>query len=213
MIKKFYEETGMYIDWQQLDRLPEIDILIDIGVGVHGTEDLYNRFKNAKLILIDPIDEAKEYAHKLSKKREVNFFQNALGRKDGIEKEMKLQKDKEFSSFLEISEINMKDDYVEKRKLIIKKLDTIIDKKEELGKIGIKIDTEGFELDVILGATETLKHSKFVIAEVRHNHESLKEVYKLQEFMDLMSKNNFSLSMILTAKPFIADLCFQPKTT
>ena len=211
MIKKFYEETGMYIDWQQLDRLPEIDTLIDIGVGVHGTEDLYNRFKNAKLILIDPIDEAKEYAHKLSKKREVNFFQNALGRKDGIEKEMKLQKDKGFSSFLEISEINMKDDYVEKRKLIIKKLDTIIDKKEELGKIGIKIDTEGFELDVILGATETLKHSKFVIAEVRHNHESLKEVYKLQEFMDLMSKNNFSLSMILTAKPFIADLCFQPK--
>ncbi|MDC0951332.1 FkbM family methyltransferase, partial [Candidatus Pelagibacter sp.] len=197
MIKKFYEETGMYIDWQQLDRLPEIDTLIDIGVGVHGTEDLYNRFKNAKLILIDPIDEAKEYAHKLSKKREVNFFQNALGRKDGIEKEMKLQKDKGFSSFLEISEINMKDDYVEKRKLIIKKLDTIIDKKEELGKIGIKIDTEGFELDVILGATETLKHSKFVIAEVRHNHESLKEVYKLQEFMDLMSKNNFSLSMIL----------------
>lgn len=211
MIEKFYEETGMYIDWQQLDRLPEIDTLIDIGVGVHGTEDLYNRFKNAKLILIDPIDEAKEYAHKLSKKREVNFFQNALGRKDGIEKEMKLQKDKGFSSFLEISEINMKDDYVEKRKLIIKKLDTIIDKKEELGKIGIKIDTEGFELDVILGATETLKHSKFVIAEVRHNHESLKEVYKLQEFMDLMSKNNFSLSMILTAKPFIADLCFQPK--
>ena len=210
MIKKFYEETGMYIDWQQLDRLPEIDTLIDIGVGVHGTEDLYNRFKNAKLILIDPIDEAKEYAHKLSKKREVNFFQNALGRKDDIEKEMKLQKDKEFSSFLEISEINMKDDYVEKRKLIIKKLDTIIDKKDELGKIGIKIDTEGFELDVILGASETLKHSKFVIAEVRHNHESLKEVYKLQEFMNLMSKNNFSLSMILTAKPFIADLCFQP---
>ena len=210
MIKKFYEETGMYIDWQQLDRLPEIDTLIDIGVGVHGTEDLYNRFKNAKLILIDPIDEAKEYAHKLSKKREVNFFQNALGRKDDIEKEMKLQKNKGFSSFLEISEINMKDDYVEKRKLIIKKLDTIIDKKEELGKIGIKIDTEGFELDVILGASETLKYSKFVIAEVRHNHESLKEVYKLQEFMELMSKNSFSLSMILTAKPFIADLCFQP---
>ena len=210
MIKKFYEETGMYIDWQQLDRLPEIDTLIDIGVGVHGTEDLYNRFKNAKLILIDPIDEAKEYAHKLSKKREVNFFQNALGREDDIEKEMKLQKNKGFSSFLEISEINMKDDYVEKRKLIIKKLDTIIDKKEELGKIGIKIDTEGFELDVILGASETLKYSKFVIAEVRHNHESLKEVYKLQEFMNLMIKNNFSLSMILTAKPFIADLCFQP---
>ena len=68
MIKKFYEETGMYIDWQQLDRLPEIDTLINIGVGVHWTKDLYNRFKNAKLILIEPTDEVKEHAHKLSKK-------------------------------------------------------------------------------------------------------------------------------------------------
>ena len=211
MIKKFYEETGMYIDWHQLKKLPEIDTLIDIGVGTHGTEDLYGRFKNAKLILIDPVDEAKEYAGQLSKKREVKFFHNALGRKDDIEKEMKIQKIQGYSSFLEISEINMEDEWVEKRKLKIKKLDTIINDPKSLGKIGIKIDTEGFELDVILGASETLKFTKFVIAEVRHNHESLKGVYKLQEFMSLMNRNNFSLSMILTAKPFIADLCFQPE--
>lgn len=211
MIKKFYEETGMYIDWQQLNRLPKIDTLIDIGVGINGTEDLYNHFNDAKLILIDPIDEAKKYAQKLSQKRKVDFFQTALGKKDDIEKEMKLQKEKEYSSFLEISEFNMKDEYVEKRKLKIKKLDTIIKDKESHGKIGIKIDTEGYELDVILGATETLKFSKFVIAEVRHNHESLKGVYKLQEFINLMDKNNFTLSIIFTAKPFIADLCFQPK--
>lgn len=211
MIKKFYEETGMYIDWQQLNRLPKIDTLIDIGVGINGTEDLYNHFNDAKLILIDPIDEAKKYAQKLSQKRKVDFFQTALGKKDDIEKEMKLQKEKEYSSFLEISEFNMKDEYVEKRKLKIKKLDTIIKDKESHGKIGIKIDTEGYELDVILGATETLKFSQFVIAEVRHNHESLKGVYKLQEFINLMDKNNFTLSIIFTAKPFIADLCFQPK--
>ena len=211
MIKKFYEETGMYIDWQQLNRLPKIDTLIDIGVGINGTEDLYNHFNDAKLILIDPIDEAKKYAQKLSQKRKVDFFQTALGKKDDIEKEMKLQKEKEYSSFLEISEFNMKDEYVEKRKLKIKKLDTIIKDKESHGKIGIKIDTEGYELDVILGATETLKFSQFVIAEVRHNHESLKGVYKLQEFINLMDKNNFTLSIIFTAKPFIADLYFQPK--
>ena len=86
MIKKFYEETGMYIDWQQLNRLPKIDTLIDIGVGINGTEDLYNHFNDAKLILIDPIDEAKKYAQKLSQKRKVDFFQTALGKKDDIEK-------------------------------------------------------------------------------------------------------------------------------
>ena len=84
----------------------------------------------------------------------------------------------------------MEDDWIEKRKLKIKKLDTVINDKQSLGKIGIKIDTEGYELDVILGASETLKFTKFVIAEVRHNHESLKGVYKLQEFMSLMNKNN-----------------------
>ena len=60
MVEKFYTKTSMFIDWQQLESLPEIDTLIDIGVGPDGTEDLYRVFKNAKLILIDPIDEAKE---------------------------------------------------------------------------------------------------------------------------------------------------------
>ena len=31
--------------------------------------------------------------------------------------------------------------------------------------------------------------------------------------MVLMTKNNFVLTKILTAKPFIADLCFQPNKT
>ena len=210
MIKKFYEETGMYVDWKQLSKLPRIDTLIDIGVGPNGTEDLYNHFTNAKLILIDPIDEAKEYAKKISKTRNVEFFQNALGRKDDVLKEIKIQKKRAYTSFLEISEINMKDDFDEKKQIKICRLDSLINEKEKLGRIGIKVDTEGFELDVMLGASEILKYTKFVIAEVRHNHESLQGVYKLHEFMKVMSDNKFVLTTILTAKPFIADLCFQP---
>lgn len=66
MVTKLYNKTGMFIDWQQIESLPEIDTLIDIGFGPQGTEDLYRVFKNANLILIDPIDEAKEYSNKLS---------------------------------------------------------------------------------------------------------------------------------------------------
>ncbi len=209
MVEKFYTKTGMYIDWQQIESLPKIDTLIDIGVGPKGTENLYRVFKKANLILIDPIDEAKEYADKLSKERKVVFIQSALGKDDDIEKNVKLQKNRSFTSFLEISPINMEDDYTEIKKLKISKLDTLLKDKNKLGRIGIKIDVEGYELDVVLGAIETLKFTKFVIAEVRHNHESLIGVYKLHEFMNIMNKNNFTLSKILTAKPFIADLCFQ----
>ena len=67
MVEKFYTKTGMYVDWQQIESLPKIDTLIDIGVGPKGTENLYRVFKDTNLILIDPIDEAKEYANKLSK--------------------------------------------------------------------------------------------------------------------------------------------------
>ena len=209
MVEKFFTKTGMYIDWQQIENLPEIDTFIDIGVGPNGTKDLYRVFKNANLILIDPIDEAKEYANKLSNDRKVVFIQSALGKDDDVEKNLKLQKERGYTSFLEISPINMKDDYTEIKKLKISKLDTLLKDKNKLGRIGIKIDVEGYELDVVLGAIETLKLTKFVIAEVRHNHESLKGVYKLHEFMSVMNKNNFTLSKILTAKPFIADLCFQ----
>ena len=209
MVEKYYTKTGMYIDWQQLESLPEIDTLIDIGVGPQGTEDLYRVFKNANLILVDPIDEAKEYTNKLSKDRKVDFIQSALGKYDNIEENMKLQKKRGFTSFLEISTINMEDDYTSIKKIKISKLDKLLKDKIKLGRIGIKIDTEGYELDVVLGATETLKFTKFVIAEVRHNHESLIGVYKLHEFMNIMNKNNFTLSKISTAKPFIADLCFQ----
>jgi len=210
MIERFYTKTGMYVDWSQLESLPEIDTLIDIGVGPNGTEDLYRVFKNANLILIDPIDEAKEYANKLSKDRKVVFIQSALGKDDDIEKNMKLQRKRGLTSFLEISPINEEDDYTEIKKIKISKLDTLLKDKNKLGRIGIKIDTEGYELNVVLGAIETLKYTKFVIAEVRHNHESLKGVYKLHQFMKEMNENNFTLSKILTAKPFIADLCFQP---
>ncbi len=184
MQKKFYEETGMYVDWKQLSKLPDIDTLIDIGIGAYGTEDIYNRFPKAKLILIDPLEEAKAYAEKLAKKRDVLFFCNALGRQDGVEKELKVQKDSGKTSFLEISEINMKDEYTEIKKIKINKLDTVLKDQKGLGKVGIKIDVEGYELDVVLGAEQTLKNAKFIIAEVRHNHESLKNVYKLHEFMN-----------------------------
>ena len=83
MIKKFYKETGIYIDWKQISKLPNVKTLIDIGVGPNGTPDLYKRFIKSKLILIDPLDEAKNYAKKLSKIRNVLFYQNALGKVDG----------------------------------------------------------------------------------------------------------------------------------
>ena len=207
--KLFYEDTGMYIDWDQINNLPEIDTLIDIGVGNKGTQNLYEIFPIQKLILIDPLDEAEDYAFKNLMHRDYEFFKIALGSEKG-KKELNIEKRINRSSFLNVTNINFEGEHLERRSVEIDTLDSVIGEAQNHKRIGIKIDTEGYELEIIKGAKNVLKNTKFVIAEVRHNHESFKSCYKLFEFIEIMNKNNFQLSKILTAKPFIADLCFQP---
>lgn len=207
----FYKKTGMYIDPDQLKKLPKVDTLIDIGVGPEGTPDLYALFNSSYLILIDPAIEAEKVAKKISKDRELTFYHCGIGHEAG-ELNINIENEFGYSSFLQVTEINSRGEYLDKRSVEVRTLDSVVsDEKRNLGRIGIKIDTEGYELNVIKGAKETLKNTDFVLAEVRHNHESFKGVYKLHEFISEMHDNDFILSMIITAKPFIADLCFQPK--
>ena len=209
MKKYFRDETGMYIDWDQLDRLPKIDTLVDIGVGPMGTPELYERFNSAKLLLIDPLDETESYIEENLGNRSVMFHKCGVG-KEPAQLTINVEEEIGRSSILDVADINYEGEPLDRRKIEIKTLDSIVTAEKNLGKLGIKIDTEGFELNIILGASETLKSTEFVLAEVRHNHESFHGVYKLHEFVRTMHDNDFVLTMILTAKPFIADLCFQP---
>jgi FkbM family methyltransferase len=210
MKRYFRDETGMYIDWDQLDKLPKIDTLIDVGVGPMGTPDLYNRFNSAKLLLIDPLDETQSYIDNNLSSREVMYHKCGVGESSG-EVVINVEQEIGRSSILQVTDINYEGEPQDRRKIQIKTLDSITASENNLGKMGIKIDTEGYELNIIKGASETLKSTEFVLAEVRHNHESFEGVYQLHEFINEMHKNDFILSMIITAKPFIADLCFRPK--
>lgn len=206
----------MFVDWSQLKRLPDIDIFIDVGFGPEGTSDLIKQFKKKKLILIDPLDESELFATSSLNKKKYTFFKCAVGSYNG---ELKLYVKNQLgnSSFLRETNINCQGKSIDVRKVNIFTLDTIMKlyAKEKLNrvdkkkfKIGIKIDTEGYELEVIKGAKKTLKNTEFVLLEARHNHISFQKQYKLSELMKLMGENNFILNMIITAKPFITDLCF-----
>lgn len=210
MPQYFRDITGMYVDWSQLNKLPTVDTLIDIGVGPMGTPDLYEKFPSSKLLLIDPLDETESYINNNLSDRNVIFHKCGVG-KETTELTINVENEIGRSSILSVTEINYEGEPKDQRKISVTTLDAIVSAESNLGSLGIKIDTEGYELNVIRGATETLKSAEFVLAEVRHNHESFHDMYKLHEFVNKMHNNDFILSMILTAKPFIADLCFLPK--
>ena len=208
--KLFYKETGIYTDWAQIKKLPSIDTLVDIGVGVNGTPELYNHFNSAHLVLIDPVKEVKNYVETNLTNRSHSFYNYGVAEKSG-ELILNVEEDSGYSSFLEVADINFRVEPIDRIKVKVDTLDNIMSNEKNPGRIGVKIDTEGFELNVIKGASKTLKNVDFVLAEVRHNHKSFKNMYSLSEFIEEMHKNNFILTMIVTAKPFIADLCFEPR--
>ena len=206
--KIYHKKTGMYVDWQQISQLPAIENFIDVGVG-NGTPNLWNKYKNKRIICIDPLDHSEKVTKKMLKGRNYSFHKFAVGSKVG-KKILNVERELGRSTLLKVTKKNFEGTPKAKLEVQIKTLDSIVKSLNTKGSYGIKIDVEGYELEVLKGAKKTLKKTNFVIVEARHNHITFEKQYKLSELMNIMTLNNFVLTHILTAKPFIADLCFQP---
>ena len=80
----------------------------------------------------------------------------------------------------------------------VKRLDSIIDSQKLSRPSLLKIDTEGYELNVLLGAKSLIKNVDYIIVEVS----ILKRFNNSYEFFDIVNylkSNGFSLHQILTA--------------
>lgn len=208
---KFYEKTGMYVDWDQLNRLPDIDLFIDIGVGPKGTPQLWEKYARKKIFCIDPLDEARDITNKLLEGSDFKFFQFALGSTPG-RMFLNVEENKGRSSLLNVTEINQESKDIVKQEVDVVRLDELLKDDVSNEKIGMKIDTEGYELEVLKGATEMLKKTTFVLAEVRHNHTSFTGQYGFMAFNKFMADHDFYPSIVFTAKPFIIDICYEKNT-
>jgi len=78
---------------------------------------------------------------------------------------------------------------IKKENVNLVKLDSFC-KKKNIKTIDIlKIDTEGFELDVLFGAKKIIKSVKYLIIEIQKN--DMYESYSSKKIKDYLKKNNF----------------------
>ena len=148
--------------------------VIDIGANTgQFAESLYDFGYTGKVISFEPVGNA--YQQLLKRSQAYPNWQVAercaIGSTDG-EIEINVSDDTVFSSILEIKNSyvshNQKSQIVRKEKTPIHRLDTILDQfiKEEHAVIMLKIDTQGYEKEVLDGAVETIQKVKGLKIEI-----------------------------------------------
>ena len=91
---------------------------------------------------------------------------------------------------LEILNINSLNDYITQEQIKVKSLDNYVS-ENKVEKIDIlKIDTEGYELNVLKGCKENINKIRYIYFE-HHFDDMIKKNYNLSNIHDFLIKNNF----------------------
>lgn len=204
-LKKIFRFFGLDIcrylpDWKGLDKIGRLDNIIDVGVG-KGTPVLYERFPEAYLYLIEPLSEFQLYIKKnILSQRRGTLYPFGAGAKSN-EKQLIVEKANKFqSSFLPRTEPTALYGDRERELVQVRPLDFIfreINLSKPLYNL-LKLDTEGYELEVLKGAEETLQKVNWVVLEC-YVESRFKDSYTFEEVLALMNNNGFKLESVLQA--------------
>jgi FkbM family methyltransferase len=190
-----------------------INTLIDIGVN-QGTPDIYAAFPDSKMLLIDPQEIIlKNLDEWQRKKYDIEVMQTALGSTIG-RRIFYTSNISARSSFLKRKD-SRRNEKITKINISMTTLDQIMAINNYKSPLGIKIDTEGYEYEILRGATNTLKNSAFIIIEI-----SIKKRFenggRFSEIVSILGKYGFELYDILTPlikSPSHMDCLFIPKSS
>lgn len=144
------------------------DVVIDVGVE-NGTRWLYEAWPDAKLVLVDPLSESRERVAQCCAGRDFAFHNVALG---ATHDTMSLQvPETEKGIRLAMSSLLSRQGGIVGKFTNVIKRDVKVVPLDELaaaypGRVGLKIDTEGFEGPVLEGGAVTLKRCDVVILEM-----------------------------------------------
>lgn len=139
------------------------DLVIDIGAA-SGTPPLQEAFPESYFLWVEPLEEFKPDLEKLKQKIKGEVLIGAMGREKGT-MPMHVQGDKVGSSLLENLTTNDKE--IPARQVNVFTLKEVAnDRLANYKKVLLKVDVQGFELEVLDGAGKYLDQVDLVVLEV-----------------------------------------------
>lgn len=197
---KYNVYSSHSLQLQKLLSYNKIETIIDIGAnaGRYAIDIRTNGFKG-RIISFEPLSDAYNLLKKNSREDAEWIVPGrmALGNENG-EIEINVSANSESSSILPMTESHVKaapeSVYIKKEVIPIRRLDSIAIDLNLKGNIYLKIDVQGFELDVLKGASDLLSKTKGLQLEL-----SLTTLYDGQLLMGEMVKYVEDLGFELNA--------------
>lgn len=177
--------------------LEPVTQLVDVGVN-YGTPWLYDAFPDADLLLVDPLPQKAMLASVL-RGRPHTFVSAACGAEPG---QLEIHVDLDHpgrSSLLERTSLTDIGSRTRPQQVLVRTLDEIVGQHlDPLASLGLKIDTEGYELEVLRGGTETLKRASWVICEVSIRPRFVGS-YRFEDLVGYLGAAGFRVGQVLEA--------------
>jgi FkbM family methyltransferase len=137
--------------------------IIDVGAAT-GTWDLYETFPKSRKILIEPLEEFEPHLNNVTNKYPNSEYIIAAANKESGNVTINVHPDLVGSSlYLENEDSNVNGS---PRIVAAITLDKICRERKLNGPFLIKVDVQGAELDVLMGASHILGNTEYVVLEV-----------------------------------------------
>jgi len=161
--------------------------IIDIGAYQgEWTREVLTIFPAANFLMIEAQDQKRAFMSRVTNdfSRQVDYHIGLLGAQDGLEVEF---------NEMETASSALKEHYSQEGRVIKKTtvaLDTLL-KEKQIGNVDfIKLDTQGYELEILKGGGNALKQAEVVLMEV-----SLLDIHQgvplIREVLNFMGERSF----------------------
>ena len=204
LIEKIFNPISTFHHKRISRHLKELDIEKIIDVGAHKGEFLEKMLKIEKVNSFYAFEPQKnifnELSEKFSKNKKVTLYNFAMD-KEITNKKLKINKLSMTSSLAEINEKSLylkiknfltssKSNFVDEYEIQTNTVDKIFE-NISLQKALLKIDVEGFEMNVIEGSQMKLKEIPFILLENQFGNHYINNNFK--DIINILSKQNFEI--------------------